>query len=97
MGKNIIVQERLVRTTLDLPRDLLERSNRVVDEGKVKSRNLLIIAALAQYLDTLERTEIEETFAHMRDDAVYRRLALSLAEDFSPTVREALATIAAPK
>ena len=86
------MQERLVRTTLDLPRDLLERSNRVVDGGKVKSRNLLIAAALAEYLDSLERLEIDSAFAEMGHDAAYRGLTLHLAENFGPSDQEALET-----
>jgi hypothetical protein len=86
VGKDLIVEERLVRTTLDLPRDLLERSNRVVDEGKIKSRNLLITVALAEYLDSIERAEIDAAFATMRDDDAYRRLIAGLADDFAPFV-----------
>jgi len=93
VGKNLMVQERLVRTTLDLPRDLLERSNRVVDEGKAKSRNLLIIAALAEYLDGLERLEIDTAFEAMQDDGVYRALMLSLTRDFGPSDQETLEAV----
>ena len=92
MGKNLVVQERLVRTTLDLPRDLLERSNRIVDEGKAKSRNLLIAVALSEYLDSLEQLEIESAFAAQQSDAAYRRLALELAADFAVSDQEALET-----
>ncbi len=93
MGKNLIAQDRLVRTTLDLPRDLLERSNRIVDEGKVKSRNVLIVAALAEYLDSLERLEIDGAFADMQGDDAYRRLTLSLADAFAPSDQEAFHTL----
>jgi hypothetical protein len=86
VGKDLIVEERLVRTTLDLPRDLLERSNRVVGEGKIKSRNLLITVALAEYLDAFERAEIDDAFAKMRDDDAYRRVIAGLADDFAPFV-----------
>ena len=92
MGKNLIVQERLVRTTLDLPRDLLERSNRVVDEGKVKSRNLLIAVALTEYLDSLEQLEIDGAFAPLQADDNYRRIVLDLADAFAPIDQEVFET-----
>lgn len=93
MGKNLILQERLTRTTLDLPQDLLERSKRFVDEGKVKSRNVLIAAALEAYLDSLEQLEIDNAFAAMRTDEAYRRLALDLADDFALSDQEALEAV----
>jgi metal-responsive CopG/Arc/MetJ family transcriptional regulator len=93
VGKDLMVQERLVRTTLDLPRDLVERSNRMVDQGKVKSRNVLIATALEGYLDSLEKLEIDEAFAAMQEDQAYCSLVLDLAADFAGSDQEALDTV----
>ena len=49
--KHLIEQPARVRTTVDLPRELLDRSREVVDRGLAKNQNTLFTAALADYLD----------------------------------------------
>jgi metal-responsive CopG/Arc/MetJ family transcriptional regulator len=71
-----------VRTTLTLPADLNERSQRFVDSGLIPSRNALIVAALEQYLLDLERQEIDYQFEAMAEDDAYRAMEERIAESF---------------
>lgn len=90
VGKNPIARQSVVRTTLDLPVDLLERSNRLVDRGKAKSRNTLFVAAVQGYLDELEKAEIDAAFADMGRDMHYRALSERVAGEFALSDSEAL-------
>jgi Arc/MetJ-type ribon-helix-helix transcriptional regulator len=77
------------RTSLDLPPDLLERTDEAVRLGAARSRNSLIAVALEDYLDALDRVaSIDARFAEMSDDASYldmqRKLAIDFAESEAP-------------
>jgi len=79
------------RTSLDLPPDLLERTDEAVKLGAASSRNNLIAVAIEEYLDALDRgASIDARFAEMRQDARYTRLHLDLAEGFAESDKEAL-------
>ena len=78
-----------VRTTVTLPRDLSQRSQRLVDSGKIPSRNALIVAALEHFIAELEREEIDRQFAAMADDADYQSLNQELSESFAESDWEA--------
>ncbi len=79
-----------IRTTVSLPVDLVLWSQYYVDQGIVPSRNALIVAAIEQFLATLEREEIDRQFAAMADDPESQALALELAEEFAESDWEAL-------
>ncbi len=78
-----------VRTTVTLPADLVQQTQRFVDDGVVPSRNALIVTALEHFLDELERQEIDKGFAAMADDATYIELSEDLAEEFADSDWEA--------
>lgn len=78
-----------VRTTVTLPRDLSQRSQRLVDSGKIPSRNALIVTALEHFIAELEREEIDRQFAAMADDADYQSLSQELSESFAESDWEA--------
>ena len=72
------------RTSLDLPPDLLERTDEAVRLGAARSRNSLIAVALEDYLDALDRVaSIDARFAEMSDDAPYLDMQRKLAIDFA--------------
>lgn len=79
-----------VRTTITLPRNLSQRSQQLVDRGKVPSRNALIVAALEHFIAELEREEIDRQFAAMAEDADYQSLSQELADSFANSDWEAL-------
>ena len=78
-----------VRTTLALPADLLEAIDQLVHEGKAKSRNELIAAALRHELAALERAVIDAAFAEMAHDQAYQDEARRLTAEFASSDWEA--------
>jgi hypothetical protein len=81
--KHLIEQPVRVRTTVDLPRELLVRSRSVVDRGLVKNQNTLFTAALADYLDQLDQQAIDRQFAEMESDTPYQELNMQLLNEFA--------------
>lgn len=82
-----------VRTTVTLPANLMERTQKVLDTGAIPSRNALIVTAVEHFLAELERQEIDRQFAAMADDESYQQLNEELAEAFSHADWEALNTV----
>ncbi len=82
--KNLATTLAKKRTSLDLPPDLLERTDEAVRLGAARSRNTLIAVALEDYLNSLDRrASIDARFAEMRHDASYCELHLTLAAGFA--------------
>lgn len=91
--KNLATTLAKRRTSLDLPPDLLERTDEAVRLGVARSRNNLIAAALEDYLDAMDRiASIDARFAEMERDTKYREMHLALAAGFAESDVEALAT-----
>ncbi len=81
--KHLIEQPARIRTTVDLPRELLDRSRDIVDRGLAKNQNSLFTTALADYLDQLDRELIDRQFAAMETDASYRELNRQVLQEFA--------------
>jgi metal-responsive CopG/Arc/MetJ family transcriptional regulator len=79
-----------VRTTLTLPSELLEDTDRAVSQGKAKSRNDFVAKALRHELAALRRAEIDAAFAPMADDAQYQAEALQIEAELATASWEAL-------
>jgi Arc/MetJ-type ribon-helix-helix transcriptional regulator len=75
--------QRAVRTTLALPPHLLEAIDRAVKEGRARSRNELVAAAIRRELAAQERAAIDAAFAGMADDAEYRAESAQLDREFA--------------
>lgn len=90
MEKQMIAKFQTVRTTLTLPVELIQRSQHFIDQGKIPSRNALIVAALEQFLRELEDQEIDQQFAAMAEDQAYQTLNEQLAEEFAESDWDAL-------
>ncbi len=80
---------KVVRTTLALPADLLERVDRLVRAGEVRSRSAFVARALRRELAALEAAAIDADFAGIAHDEEYQAEALALAEDFTSEEWEA--------
>ncbi|GAA6616311.1 ribbon-helix-helix domain-containing protein [Scytonema sp. NUACC26] len=78
-----------VRTTLTIPVELLEATDRAVQEGKAKSRNEFVARALRRELAAQKRAEIDAAFAKMADDDEYQAESLAIARDFAKSDWEA--------
>lgn len=84
------MSDRTTRTTIALPTELLEAADRAVREGKARSRNDLLAAALRRELAARERTAIDAAFEGMAGDPEALADAEALAEEFSTADWEAL-------
>ena len=73
----------VIRTTVALPSDLLEAADQAVREGRARSRNELLAAALRRELAEQKRAEIDAAFADMADDAEYQTESDSIAREFA--------------
>ena len=85
-----LVTGAIHRTTVDLPADLLDRAQHLVEHGAIRSRNSLIVTALEKYLDQMEREAIDAQFAAMATDESHQRLMVSITEEFARSDWEAL-------
>ena len=81
--KHLIEPLDRVRTTVDLPRDLLDRSRNIVARKLAKNQNGMFTAALAEYLDLLDQQAIDDQFAGMAHDVSYQELNRQLVEEFA--------------
>ena len=81
-------------TTLALSSDLLAAIDRVVQEGRARSRDELVEGALRRELATLRRSALDAEFRHMADDAEYQRDVHQILGEFAQadweTLREEL-------
>ena len=80
----------VTRTTIALPQELLGAVDRAVGEGKARTRNEFVAAALQHELEALERAAIDAAFAEMAFDSDYRREAEQVTEEFASADWEAL-------
>ena len=86
----ILHNQETVRTTVTLPADLLQRSQKLIDAGQVPNRNVLIVSALERLLNEWERAEIDQQFAAMAKDEAYQTMQSEMAESFEESDWEAL-------
>lgn len=80
----------MTQMTLTLPGDLLEAVDRAVREGKARSRNDFVAAALQRALAAAHTAGIDAAFAAMADDDDYQAEARALVEEFATADWEAL-------
>lgn len=83
----------MIRTTVALPAYLLAEADRVVREGRAKSRNEIVALALAHELATIQRRAIDEAFAGMASDIEYQTEASRLMDEFASADQETARTI----
>ncbi|MEA5616919.1 ribbon-helix-helix domain-containing protein [Cronbergia sp. UHCC 0137] len=79
-----------IRTTLTIPRELLEATDKAVLEGKAKSRNDFVVQALRRELAVQERAEIDAALAEMAKDPDYQSEVLRMEVEFATAQWEAL-------
>jgi metal-responsive CopG/Arc/MetJ family transcriptional regulator len=84
------VPDRTVRTTVALPADLIAAVDRVVREGRARSRSALLATALKHELAALDRSALDAAFAPLADDLAYQSEAITLSEEFAAADWEAL-------
>ena len=77
-------------TTLALPSDLLAAVDKVVREGRARSRDELVESALRLQLTELRRSALDAEFRHMADDVDYQRDVHQILGEFAQADRETL-------
>ena len=82
--------QETIRTTLTLPSELIEATDKMVEAGKVKSRNQFIAQALENELSHQRKIEIDSALAQMFDDPDYQTEVLHMEAEFSSGSWEAL-------
>ena len=90
MQNGLLQNQKTVRTTVTFPADLLQRSQKLIDAGRVPNRNVLIVSALERLLAELERAEIDQQFAAMAEDKTYQTTQVEMAKSFEESDWEAL-------
>jgi hypothetical protein len=80
-------------TTVRIPRPLYEEARDLVNQKKVKapSMNEFIVLAMASFLKSYKRRQIDAAFAEMARDADYQKEAALISEQFEHSDWEALA------
>jgi metal-responsive CopG/Arc/MetJ family transcriptional regulator len=79
-----------IRTTLTIPKELLEATDKAVLEGKAKSRNEFVVQALKRELAAQRRAEIDAALAEMTRDPDYQAEVLRMEAEFATAQWEAL-------
>jgi Arc/MetJ-type ribon-helix-helix transcriptional regulator len=87
---DVTMNNHSIRTTLSLPVELLEATDRVVSEGKAKSRNEFVARAIRNELATQKRAEIDAEFSHMAKDTEYQAEVEIINQEFAHSDWEAL-------
>jgi metal-responsive CopG/Arc/MetJ family transcriptional regulator len=84
------MKNQTVRTTITLPAELLEATDKAISQGKAKSRNEFVAQALLHELETLKRAEIDAALAEMAQDPEYQAQVLQIEAEFAVASWEAL-------
>lgn len=79
-----------VRTTITLPAQLLAATDKLVSQGKAKSRNDFVAQALLHELEALKRAEIDAELAEMAQEPEYQAQVLRMEAEFAAGSWEAL-------
>jgi metal-responsive CopG/Arc/MetJ family transcriptional regulator len=87
------MKNEIVRTTLSLPKELLEAADKVIQSGKAKSRNDFVAQALRHELVALKRAEIDVALTEMAKDPEYQASILKMEAEFATGQWEALQSV----
>ncbi|HET6383816.1 MAG TPA: CopG family transcriptional regulator [Armatimonadota bacterium] len=79
-----------LRRTVYLPRHLAAATKELVQQGKARSQNDLIVMALQNLIDQIKREAIDAEFARMSEDPEYQQEALAICREFEGSDWEAL-------
>ncbi|MGB5772401.1 MAG: ribbon-helix-helix domain-containing protein [Crocosphaera sp.] len=78
-----MMKESTLRTTITLPKSLLEATDQRVKEGKAKNRNDFIALAVKKELEQLKRQEIDTALGEMAQDPEYQAQVLQMEGEFA--------------
>ena len=78
-----------IEAKISLPANLLEATDRAVNQGKAKSRDEFIMRAIRRELAVLKRAEIDAALAEMASDPEYQAEVLQMEAEFATASWEA--------
>jgi metal-responsive CopG/Arc/MetJ family transcriptional regulator len=78
-----------IEAKIRLPANLLEATDRAVNQGKAKSRDEFIMRAIRRELAALKRAEIDAALAEMASDPEYQAEVLQMETEFATASWEA--------
>ena len=84
-GKIIIINDIkifIMRTTVDLPSELIADLDSLLEQKNFGTRNKLIISALKEWVATQKEADIDQAFTAMGDDPDYQAESLALESEF---------------
>lgn len=84
------MKNQTIRTTITLPAELIAETDKVVSQGKAKSRNDFVAQALLHELEALKRAEIDAELTQMAQDPEYQTQVLRMEAEFAASSWEAL-------
>ena len=84
------MKHHTVRTTITLPAELLDATDKAVSQGKAKSRNEFVAQAILHELEALKRAEIDAALMEMAQDPEYQAQVLQMEAEFAVASWEAL-------
>ncbi len=87
------MMQNTTRITIALPTKILVATDRIIADGKAKSRNELIARAIQRELALIRRAEIDVDLSQMAQDAEYQAEILQMEAEFAVAQWEALPTI----
>lgn len=84
-----------VRTTVRVPKPLYEEAQHFVqsDDTALSTINDFVVAAIFAYVKLFKRKQIDAAFAPMSEDVDYQKQARLIAEEFSQSDWETLASV----
>jgi metal-responsive CopG/Arc/MetJ family transcriptional regulator len=77
------MKKQTIRTTLTLPREIIEATDQAVAAGKVKSRNKFVAKAIQRELAAQKRAEIDAALKEMVQDPDYQAEVLKMDAEFT--------------
>ncbi|HAT15511.1 MAG TPA: CopG family transcriptional regulator [Microcoleaceae bacterium UBA11344] len=78
-----------IEAKISLPANLLEATDKAVNQGKAKSRDEFIMRAIRRELAALKRAEIDAALAEMASDPEYQAEVLQMEAEFATASWEA--------
>jgi len=80
----------VIRTTFTLPADLLARVDQAVRQGRTRSRNSFVVAAIERELAAQGHADVDVEFAGMAEDKEYLAESKQLDAEFAGACADAL-------
>ena len=86
-----------IEAKISLPANLLEATDRAVNQGKAKSRDEFIMRAIRRELAALKRAEIDAALTEMASDPEYQAEVLQMETEFATASWEAFKLAESPE